>query len=182
MTYICSTRINQYLRIMSLKITFITLITCFSFFKGISQRFGEVVKWEANAVNGGKFFGITKTKKEAERIVNDIIIRNEKFKYAVVDKKFRYASIKLSYKGEDLITTFKTYLDNKNYVVLTPTENKALELLMRGSLNDAVQFYRKTENIKSEDVAFDRITELNNRYSRFMFSKGGFQLISSTDN
>ena len=166
---------------MGLRITISMLLMCCTFFNGISQRYAEVVKWEANAINGGKFFGITKTKKEAERIVNDIIIRNEKFKYAVIEKKFRYASIKLEFKGEDPIETFKSFLGKRSYIVLTPTENKALEILMNGSLNDAVQFYKKAENIQLEDVAFSHIMELNNRYPRFMFSKGGIQLITSTD-
>lgn len=166
---------------MGLRITVCMLFTCCSFFNGISQRYAQVVKWEANAINGGKFFGITKTKDEAERIMNDIIIRNEKFKYAVIEKNSRYASMKLLYKGEDPLKTFKSFLGKRDYIVLTPNENKALDILMNGSLNDAVQFYKKAENIKLEDVAFSHVMELNNRYPRFMFSKGGFQLISSTD-
>ena len=95
-----------------------------------AQRFEEVVLWQVETRSEGLVFGISKSKSNAKRIIEDFQERNADSKYDISDynPKFKYTTFPVKSRSESPINNFIA-LVGKPYKVLSHDDVRSLEII-----------------------------------------------------
>ena len=121
----------------------------------------QLYKWEAYTAKGALIFGVSKSKEDAEWVIEDFTKRNEKNSYKPIGfivKKAKNNSIEQFY-------TFKKKFP-KGYKVLMPRDVIALRLIKVSSMKDAANFIENVTK-KNHDEAFEYVFKLSNSFKSF---------------
>lgn len=135
----------------------------------LGQRFTEVVKWEGYTKNDGKVVGISPSKDEANQIMLDFNERNKDSDYEIVGMNFKYSTIPLERKGEDIFNTFRSEA-YKGYKVLSKEDVIALQIIDEGDLGAGVKYYVSEKVNEEEEVVKRRLKNLYKIYRKYMIN------------
>ena len=140
---------------------FITNLQCFA------QRFQEIVLWQIETKAEGLVFGISKSIKDAEFIIDDFQKRNAGSKYdlSLSEPDFKYSTIAVKTRNENPVENFRT-LAGKLYKVLSKEDIKSVEIAKESDISSGISYYVNTRNA-NWDFSSKRITDLVNNYEKY---------------
>lgn len=144
-----------------------------------AQRFEEVVLWQVETRAKGLVFGISKSKSNAERIIEDFQDRNADSKYDIsaFSPIFKYTTFPVKNRSESPINNFIAMV-GKPYKVLSYDDLKSLEIIEEQNFEQGVLYYMNARDAEKKYVT-NRLQKLVTNYEKYRIKNPKGHLVYS---